>query len=107
MCVCVCVCACVCARTKSLQSCPTLCNPVDHSLPAFSVHEILLARIPEWDSPGKNTAQTLSLHFLLQSIFPTQGLNLHVLRLLPWQAGPLLLLLLLNRFSRVRLCATP
>ena len=26
------------------------------------------------------------MHFLLQGIFPTQGLNLHLLRLLLWQA---------------------
>ena len=30
------------------QLCPTLCNPVDCSLPDSSVHEILQARILEW-----------------------------------------------------------
>ena len=30
------------------QSCPTLCNPTDWSLPGSSVHGILEARIPEW-----------------------------------------------------------
>ena len=30
------------------QSCPTLCNPKDCSLPGSSVHGILQARIPEW-----------------------------------------------------------
>ena len=30
------------------QSCPTLCDPVDCSLPRFSVHGILQARILEW-----------------------------------------------------------
>ena len=30
------------------QSCPTLCNPMDHSPPGSSVHEILQARILEW-----------------------------------------------------------
>ena len=28
-------------RAKLLQSCPTLCNPMDHSLPDSSVHGIL------------------------------------------------------------------
>ena len=28
-------------------------------------------------------------HFLVQRIFPTQGLNLHLLRLLHWQVGSL------------------
>ena len=32
---------------KSLQSCPTLCNPTDYSLPGSSVHGILQARILE------------------------------------------------------------
>ena len=33
---------------KSLQSCPTLCDPMDYSLPGSSVHGILQARILEW-----------------------------------------------------------
>ena len=37
--------ACVCA--KSLQSCLTLCNPVDCSPPGFSVHGIFQAGILE------------------------------------------------------------
>ena len=30
------------------KTCPTLCNPMDWSLPGFSVHEIFKARVPEW-----------------------------------------------------------
>ena len=30
------------------QSCPTVCDPVDCSLPGPSVHEILQVRILEW-----------------------------------------------------------
>jgi len=30
------------------QSCPTLCNPMDCSLPGFSVHGIFQARVLEW-----------------------------------------------------------
>ena len=37
---------CMCA--KSLQSCPTLCNPMDCSPPGSSVLGILQARILEW-----------------------------------------------------------
>ena len=33
---------------KSLQSCLTLCRPIDYSLPGSSVHGILQARILEW-----------------------------------------------------------
>ena len=46
------------------QSCPTLCNPMEHSPPGSSVHG---------DSPGKNTG--VGCHALLQGIFPTQGSN--------------------------------
>ena len=37
----------ICARVLSLQSCPTLCCPTDHSPPGSSVHGILQARILE------------------------------------------------------------
>ena len=37
---------CMCAQ--SLQSCPTICNPMNYSPPGSSVHKILQARILEW-----------------------------------------------------------
>ena len=36
------------AAAKSLQSCWTLCNPIDGSLPGSSAHEIFQARVLEW-----------------------------------------------------------
>ena len=42
------------AAAKSLQSCPTLCNPIDGSPPGSPC---------PWDSPGKNTG--VGCHFLL------------------------------------------
>ena len=36
------------AAAKSLQSCPTLCDPIDGSPPGFPVPGILQARILEW-----------------------------------------------------------
>ena len=39
---------CVPAAAKSLQSCPTLCDPRDSSPPGFPVPGILQARILEW-----------------------------------------------------------
>ena len=36
------------AAAKSLQSCPTLCDPIDSSPPGFPVPGILQARILEW-----------------------------------------------------------
>ena len=50
------------------QSCLTLCNPMDCSLPGSSLHG---------DSPGKNTG--MGCHSLLQGIFLTQGSNLGLL----------------------------
>ena len=40
-----------------------------------------------WDFPGKNTG--VGCHFLLQGIFPSQGLNPHLLHPLYWQADSL------------------
>ena len=45
-------------------SCPTLCDPMDFSLPGSSVYGILQARILEW-----------AAYSLLQGILLTQGLN--------------------------------
>ena len=64
---------CMCAPLQQ-----TLCDPVDRSPPGCSVHGIF---------PGKNTG--LGCNFLLQGIFPTQGLNPHLLFLLHWQADSL------------------
>ena len=36
------------AAAKSLQSCPTLCDPIDSNPPDSSVPGILQARILEW-----------------------------------------------------------
>ena len=44
--VCVCVCVCVCA--KSLQSCLTLCDPMDYSPTGSFIHGIFQARTLEW-----------------------------------------------------------
>ena len=62
--------------SKLLQSCQTLCDPMDCCLPGSSVCG---------DSPDENTE--VGCHFLLQGIFPTQGSNPHLLRLLNWRAG--------------------
>ena len=36
------------AAAKSLQSCPTLCDPIDGSPPGFLIPGILQARTLEW-----------------------------------------------------------
>ena len=58
-------------HVKSLQSYPTLYDPMDCSLPRF---------LCLWDFPGKNTG--VGCRFLLQGIFLIQGSNPRVLH---WQ----------------------
>ena len=88
-----------CMKVKSesevAQSCPTLSDPTDCSLPGSSVHGIFQAGVLEWGaiafskscSVMSNSAtptiqpvefsrpENLSSLSLLQGIFPTQGLN--------------------------------
>ena len=45
------------AAAKSLQSCPTLCDPIDGSLPGSSVHGILQARTLEWVAISSSNAR--------------------------------------------------
>ena len=65
------------AAAKSLQSCPTLCDPIDGSPPGS----------PPWDSPGKNTG--VGCHFLLQCMKVKKVKSLNCDRLLetPWTAA--------------------
>ena len=57
-------------HAKSLQSFPTLCNPMDYNPPGSSIHEILQARKMEWvacpppgdlSDPGIKPAPLMSL----------------------------------------------
>ena len=80
VCVCMCVFLCVCMLCSVVQSYPTLCDPMDCSLPVSSVHG---------DFTGKNTRR--GCHALLQGIFPTQRSNpglLHCRQIL-YQLSPL------------------
>ena len=36
------------SESEGVQSCPTLCDPVDCSLPGFSIHGIFQATVLEW-----------------------------------------------------------
>jgi len=67
--ICLKICKCIHNQSEVAQSCPTLCDPMDCSLPGY--------RLPgyggPWGFPGKNTG--VGCHFLLQGIFPTQGSN--------------------------------
>ena len=50
----VCVCVCVCMRVHT-QSCPTLWDPMDCSLPGSFVHGIFQARILQWVAISSST----------------------------------------------------
>src|SRR5574337_719605 len=49
---------------KSLQSCLTLCDPMDCSPPGFSVHGILQARTLEWVAIAFSNA--MQFHFSMK-----------------------------------------
>ena len=69
------------------QSCPTLCNSMDCSLPGFSVHGILQARILEWvtisffrgSSRPRDRNQVSHIAGRHFSLWPTRGYWLSVL----------------------------
>ena len=64
------------AAAKSLQLCPTLCNPM-------RPHRWQPTRLPHpWDSPGKNTG--VGCHFL--TVYFPMPLDLTGLPELPWPA---------------------
>ena len=67
----------MCVHIHSLQSCLTLCNPMDYSLPGSSVHGFLKARIVEWvampssrasSQPRDRTPSLCLLHWQVNSL---------------------------------------
>ena len=60
-----------------------LCSVVPNSLQSHGLEPSRLLCL--WDFTERITG--VGCHFLLQGIFPTQGLNLHLLHLLHWQVG--------------------
>ena len=65
-----------CVYAKSIQSCLTLCDPMDCSPPGSSVHGLLQARILEWV-------------VMPSSRGPSRPKNRIHVCLLRWQAGSL------------------
>ena len=68
----------VCVHIKSLQSCLTLCHPMDLACQA-PLESVEFSRQEYWSG----------CHALLQGTLLTQGSNLHLLNLLHWQVGSL------------------
>ena len=86
-------------ESEVAQSCLTLSNPMDCSLPDSSVHGIFQARVVEWDA------------IAFSEIFQYKPLKIKKDHMSKTSWGRINnhfkeTLLLLSRFSRVRLCAT-
>ena len=62
-----------CMKVKSesevAQSCPTLCDPMDCSLPGSSVHVIFQARVLEWGAIAFSDASNLTT-FRMKYMYP-------------------------------------
>ena len=88
------------SESEVTQLCPTLSDPIDCSLPGSSVHGISQARILEWVAISSTRGFLQPRDRTYVSCIGDS---------LPLLCGSmlLLLLLLLSRFSRVRLCVTP
>ena len=92
------------SESEVSPSCPTLCDPMDCSLPGSSVRGIFQARILKWVVISFSRKLSQPRDQTHASCIRRQILYIEP----PRQLGRLLLLLLLlSRFSRVRLCATP
>ena len=77
------------AAAKSLQSCPTLCDPIDGSPPGSSVPGILQARTLEWAAIAfSQQRNAMKSPFLTTSLCITQHVSVPVVstlsRLLLW-----------------------
>ena len=67
------------ATAKSLQSCPTLCDPIDSSPPGSSIPGILKARTLEWVSSSFSNAGKWKVK--------VKSLNRVWLLAIPWTAA--------------------
>ena len=90
------------------------CSPMDWGQLGSSVHGILQARIVKWVAISFSKGSSLPRDWTRVScvpggLFTAEPLGEHTEEVggKEVRSGMLLLLLLLSRFSRVRLCATP
>ena len=56
------------AAAKSLQSCPTLCNPIDGSPPGSPIPGILQARTLEWVAISLSSLMASVAQLLIQEL---------------------------------------
>ena len=71
------------AAAKSLQSCPTLCDPIEGSLPGSSVLGILQARTLEWGAVALSSSLFLEVPIYLK----VKLLSRVPLLVTPWTAA--------------------
>ena len=62
------------------QSCPTLCDPMDCSLPGFSVHGVFQARVLDWVAISFSRGSSLSRDWTQVSCIAGRRFNLWVTR---------------------------
>ena len=74
------------AAAKSLQSCLTLCNPIDGSPPGSAVHGILQARTLEWVATSFSSAWAPLNSDGVYELPPFWGLFFCITSPLPWLA---------------------
>ena len=79
--------SCSAAAAKSLQSCPTLCDPTDGSLPGSSVPGILQARTLEWVAISFSCIQ---LFAILWTVAHHTPLSIGFSRQQSWSGLPIL-----------------
>ena len=68
------------SESEVAQSCPTLCNPMDCSLPGSSIHGIFQARELEWSAIAFSTEEyipnlSIQMHFRKTSDFNTINIS--------------------------------
>ena len=74
------------AAAKSLQSCPTLCDPIDVSPPGSSAHGIFQARVLEWGAIAFSDTYTIrfsnhdlqNLPKVVENLCPHKNLHIDV-----------------------------
>ena len=63
------------SESEVAQLCPTLSNPMDHSLPVFSVHGIFQARVLEWGAIAFFIISPVYSSQRMKGIFPPSLLS--------------------------------
>ena len=69
------------SESEVAQLCPTLNNPMDCSLPDFSIHGIFQARVLEWGATAFSVYQLakqdqeLTVAQIMNSLLPNSDLN--------------------------------